>query len=265
MAHSTILINRVTDFDGGGALTDDAKLFIQQLDAPLTQNSDASGHDLYSVDVLPAVTQNIGTEGSPFYVNVSNTATTSNPPPYMLIRSTSGTSFIRPGASGIDNMFIDTGGAVKLVTDGTVAIMGIKRGTLSVATGNAITTGYQFGGSVEVFDSGSTDPTTYRQRGGRLWTQRGFGSYYNSGGYATIDAGSNTITLLDMSGNGTVDLIRSGTITTANLLGGTLDPDKIAQLVTITNCTIDVSLPWADDFLNSNLITFTNPPVIIGK
>lgn len=262
---TNVYIRDVTDFDGGTAvIASDQAVFIQHLNAPLTVNADASAHDLYSVEIAPAVNQNIGSDGTPFYVSVSNTTTMSYPPPYFLNKASGGTLFLRPAAAGIDNLILMGTGATRLQTDGTVSILVAKSGTLHVAEGCAITTGYLYGGSVTMPDSSSTDPTTWRQYGGSIWTERGLGSAYIYGGTAMLDSGSNNYTLLEIGGTADVTIKGAGTITTFNGFGGTLHPEAIDRAITITNSTVNITLPWAEKFLNHRLVTFTNNPTLIG-
>lgn len=158
-------------------------------------------------------------------------------------------------------VWVHSGGHFRAVTDGTVTRFEVSAGTVTISAPFIATTLRVGGGNVSLLDATSTDPTLIHMTkgGGRLRTERGATTITCEGGDIIIDAGSNTIGTLNALGGG-IKLLGSGTITTANCYSSIPDLSSLTQPVTITNSTVNMSLPGAQAFLDHALVTFTNTP-----
>ena len=181
-------------------------------------------------------------------------------------------SVFRYGAGGGACWYTPTGGSsvatlVRNVKNGTLTLNGTgtvtrlesMSGQTIVGANVAATNIHIAGGVVDLQGTAGTAPTTIEIAGGSFKTRRGATTMTQWGGSVFIDAATNAITTLTMTG-GVLNIAQSGTITTFNFIAGDANSISIARPITITNTVIWASVRNASKFVNHPLITFSNAP-----
>lgn len=236
----------------------------QYINTNVDQSALANG--LVAVEVSGAFAGQFGSAGSPFYSEVTG---------YIWYGAITGDMYYRGKDSGDATpiAYIAGGGHFHGVTDGTITTGHVTSGHATFEAPFIVVSLYVAGGSTSLLDDSSTDPTLIRMMagkngtGGALLTERGGTTITNECGDLTIDANTNTIGTLNCTGStqtARTRLKECGTITTANLTGHIPDMTNFARPLTITNTTINMTLPGAQAFLDNPLITFTNTPARLG-
>lgn len=154
-------------------------------------------------------------------------------------------------------------GVGNLILNGTGTVTRLEHGRGNTTVGGSITmTNLDLaGGKVEQQAGGATAPTTVTISGGKFDSKRGLnagGNLFLYGGEAVFDT-TDAIPTITFT-NGRLRLLRSGTITAFNVIGGDLRNVEISRAITITDTTIWASVPGMSAFLDNPLITFTNAP-----
>lgn len=223
------------------------------IDTAVDQSALAAG--LVNFEVSRAYTAHIGSSGNPVYVEITGR---------LIYAAQSGSMYYRGKDAGDATVLIQihTGGEFHAVTDGTATRFEMGSGVAKIY-GPFIATNIRMGGGyLTILDDTSTDPTLiHMMSGGTVFTERGMTTGTVDQGTLIIEAGTNAITTLNCSGPPQVArtiLTESGTITTLNATGHIPDTTKLTNPMTITNTTINMTLPGAAAFLQNPLITFTN-------
>lgn len=235
-------------------------LFVLSGAAPITTNVDQSAIDLVKVEVSAAYGGQFGTEGNPFYAEVTSS---------IWYGALAGDMYYR-GKDTTDatpQIYVAGNGHFHFVTDGTATRFDVASGFATIAGPCIVVTLTIAGGETRLLDDTSTDPTLVQLlpngsgRGGKLYSERGGTAFTNKAGDLTIKAGTNTIGTLNCDGPASIAktvLQECGTITTLKALGHIPDTRALTRPLTITNTEINMSLPGAQAFLDHPLITFSN-------
>lgn len=244
-----------------GTIAASDSLFILEGNATIDTNIDQSGLAVTGIaveEISRAFTGQIGTAAAPHKAEIDTR---------LVYMAQSGDMYYQ--AAGAANtcalLQINGGGTFHFVSGGTCTLAEIGSGSLQVTASAVVTTLNAAGGSVSITGTG-TGVTTLNMwpgpsgSGPSVYTNRGGTTFTNKAGMLTLDIGTNTITTLNCSGPGKTILKESGTITTLNAEGHIPDTSALVRALTITNTTINMTLPGAQAFLDHPLITFTNTP-----
>lgn len=236
------------------SISADNVLSFSRSTGPVVTNVDQDV-DLQRVIVPSTWGHNIGTAANPLHLAVSNTTTISRP--VFVNRASAGTLYYKAGTNGCDE-FQHAGIGRTYVTDGTIASLSVNGPV--IVDGLAAATNIYVGnsGSLQLIDDTSTDPTLIVVAGGTSIIGRGATTMRFLGGSSMLDSRANAITSMELSG-GIVTVQRAtGTITNLYLYSGSLDMSQIEGSLTVTNLFINMSLPWAREFLDSGLVVATS-------
>jgi len=217
-----------------------------------------------SVEINSTFNGSFGTTGAPFIAECTGT---------FWYGASGGDSFWESRGTGVDpdvsiKLIMPRGsqGSMNLVTSGTWTDVMCAGGVLNINTGPIVTNLYLASNSVCRFlDSGDTDPTLIENLGGSLILDRGATTLNHHAGSSVIQGvAANAITTLNCFGSG-VQIVDSGTITTANCLSAIPDASRLSRALTISNTNINMTLPGAEDFLNHGLITHSSTTKYLGR
>lgn len=247
----------------GGTIASGDTLFVQGGSQYIQTNVDQSGlaNGLVLVRVFGGFRGRFGSAATPFYVEITS-------------------KFVNEAQAGdIYYKGKDGGDATPLIQhlgdshfhfiDGTGTAAHASAGQFTVEDGAVVVSMYVAGGIVNILNAGSaTVPTLLEMEagpngvGGLCYTERSPTTATNKAGNLTLN-GTGAITTLNCEGpasNSRTIIQNTGTITAANLLGHIPDLSTLENIVTITDTTINMSLPGAGDFLANPKLTFTNTP-----
>lgn len=151
---------------------------------------------------------------------------------------------------------------------GTITRYEASSGGTTIGNAVTLTTARFDGGAEATILDGGTGPTItlLEVGGGNVISQRPHTTATITGGKLTLDADSagevNAQGTINLSTGGTLILKNTGTITAFNWKGGTLEVPS-GRPVTITDCSVNMTLPGASAFLDlatHGKIVFTNTP-----
>lgn len=173
-----------------------------------------------------------GDTGSPVSLLISNSADAE-----LRVLGGSGYAYINAVGDGIDNALIDAvGGAKVFFTAGTLGVLKNVSGETQVQNGCDVTSVYRSGGVVDMGPD-STAATLVVATGGSGTIEREVTTATISGGRTKMAMKSSTaVGTLNVHG-GTVEANYTGTVTAANVYGGTLTPSGAVkdQVITTAN------------------------------
>lgn len=159
------------------------------------------------------------------------------------------------------------GGHFHLVGGGTVTRMEVVAGEFTAANEVTITT-LRIGKSGRgiLLDSGSGAAVGTLDTWGMTYSQRPHTTVNLMDGMLTLDMDSNNAVNAHGTINiwgGRIKLRDSGTVTNLKCFSSIPDISSLTRAVTITDATINTSLPGWGAFRYSPLLTFTNAPTLI--
>ncbi len=174
-----------------------------------------------------------------------------------------GDFYFRPqgsGAADSELLAIFGDGHFHLGTAGTLTRAELTSGQLTISALGTATNVRLGGGTVNILGIGGTAPTLLKNMGGRCLIERGATTIEHTAGYTRVEASTNAIGTVTINGPG-LELVECGTISLLNAYSAIPDTRKLVRPLTITNCNINMCLPWAQTFLDSNILTFSGTPV----
>jgi hypothetical protein len=248
------------DVESPGAWSTSDLFYLVNGSQEISTNVDNNGADMHVIDVGPGFEGDFGTAASPIVAQVSDVIVDAFP--YFSYAARSGSCHYSATVGGLCDRLIQDGDNMLHLVAGTATRYDLNRGTLEAQAAGFIGTLVQKSGASSLI-AAATQLTTGTIIGGTCRTERGATTFtVRDSGHLMLECKTNAIGTLNVDG-GTTTLRDCGTITQFNGTAGNLI-DDLSRPLTITDCTIDISLPWAEAFLNNPLITFTNTVVKVG-